>query len=220
MSNVAQEGRIKRLPVGANPPQDTGFFNIGVRPSQEDPGLGGNDGLFGNGQGNPLSEVRLVQQGQDSLLDPQPPKLNPPLSSSEAVVADGAFKTPGLRNVELTAPYFHNGGQLTLEQVVDFYSRGGDFGGLRVLNLKPEEKQQLVAFLKALTDERVRLQKAPFDHPQLFVPNGHPGNQNSVTNDPNVQTQDDTKQATDALLEIPAVGRNGGNPLPNFLASS
>lgn len=130
-------------------------------------------------------------------------------------------KTPGLRNVELTAPYFHNGGQLTLEQVVEFYNRGGDFNEQNIANLDPDierlglsaqEKSDLVAFLKALTDERVRLEKAPFDHPQLFVPNGHPGNQNSVTND-------GKGQATDQLLEIPAVGRNGGNGTPNFLAN-
>ena len=135
---------------------------------------------------------------------------------------DGAFKTPGLRNVELTAPYFHNGGQLTLEQVVEFYNRGGDFheqnidnldADIRHLNLSAENKSDLVAFLKSLTDDRVRYDKAPFDHPQLFVPNGHPGNQNSVTND-------GKGQATDQLLEIPAVGRNGGNGTPNFLASS
>ena len=39
----------------------------------------------------------------------------------------GSFKAPQLRNVELTGPYFHNGGKLTLRQVVDFYVRGGDF---------------------------------------------------------------------------------------------
>ncbi|WP_414587388.1 cytochrome-c peroxidase [Scytonema sp. PCC 10023] len=222
VSTVTQRGRISRAPVRAGGrPEDTGFFSIGVRPASEDPGLGGNDGLDGNGQGNPLSEVRLAQQGKfKQLLGEDPPTLNPPLDPNETVVADGAFKTPGLRNVELTAPYFHNGGQATLEQVVDFYNRGGDFGGLPVLKLTADEKQDLVAFLKALTDERVRNQKAPFDHPQLFVPNGHPGNQNSVTNDPSVQTQDGVTQATDALLEIPAVGRNGGNPLPNFLATS
>ncbi|MBD2773300.1 cytochrome-c peroxidase [Iningainema tapete] len=226
VSSVAQRGRITRAPFGPRRPEDTGFFSIGVRPASEDPGLGGNDGIdgndeFGNPQGNPLSEVRLAQQGTfQQLLGENPPTLNPPLSSTEPVTADGAFKTPGLRNVELTAPYFHNGGQLTLEQVVDFYNRGGDFGGLPVLNLTPEEKQSLVAFMKGLTDERVRFQRAPFDHPQLFVPNGHPGNQNSVTNDPNVQTQDGVRQATDALLEIPAVGRNGGNPLPNFLGAT
>ncbi|HCF30075.1 MAG TPA: cytochrome C peroxidase, partial [Cyanobacteria bacterium UBA11049] len=75
--------------------------------------------------------------------------------------------------------YFHNGGQLTLEQVVEFYNRGGDVKSptntLQPLNLTDVEKQNLVAFLKSLTDERVRLQKAPFDHPSLMVPNGHPG---------------------------------------------
>lgn len=227
VSTVTQRRRISRAPafVGGLA-EDTGFFRIGVRPNNEDPGLGGNDGLNGDGQGNPFSEARLAQQDLAEpgkfkrLLGEDPPTLNPPLTSTETVTADGAFKAPGLRNVELTAPYFHNGGQATLEQVVDFYSRGGDFGGLPVLNLKPEDKQALVAFLKGLTDERVRNQKAPFDHPQLFVPNGHPGNQNSVTIDPKVKTNDGTTQATDALLEIPAVGRNGGaNPLPNFLAT-
>ncbi|MBP5975602.1 cytochrome C peroxidase [Brasilonema sp. CT11] len=223
VSTVAQRGRIGRAPAQAGGrPEDSGFFSAGVRPSSEDPGLGGNDGLDGNGQGNPLSEVRLAQQGKfKQLLGEDPPTLNPPLDPNETVTSDGAFKTPGLRNIELTAPYFHNGGQSTLEQVVDFYNRGGDFGGaLPPLNLTPEEKQALVAFMKGLTDERVRNQKAPFDHPQLFIPNGHPGDQNSVTIDPNVKTQDGTTQATDSLLEIPVVGQNGGNPLPNFLATS
>ncbi|MEH2294891.1 cytochrome-c peroxidase [Nostoc sp.] len=206
VSSVAQNGRIKRSPFGTKSPEDTGFFNIGVRPATDDRGLGGNDSL-----GNPLSEARLAQQGKfRNLLGVDPPTLTPPLNVSESVVADGVFKAPGLRNVELTAPYFHNGGQGTLEQVVDFYSRGGDFGGLPILNLSPEEKQQLVAFLKGLTDERVVHEKAPFDHPQLFVPNGHPGNSTSVTND-------GTGNATDSLLEIPAVGRYGGSGTRNFL---
>jgi hypothetical protein len=81
-----------------------------------------------------------------------------------------------------------------------------------VLNLSEENKEALVAFLRGLTDERVRLDKAPFDHPQLFVTDGHPGNTSSVTND-------GTGKATDTLLEIPAVGRNGGTGTPNFLSS-
>ncbi len=207
VSSVAKDGRIKRAPFGARPPEDNGFFNIGVRPVTDDPGLGGSDPV----QNNPLSEARLAQLGKfQLLLGENPPVLNPPLNSSETVTADGAFKAPGLRNVELTAPYFHNGGQATLEQVVDFYNRGGDFGVLPPLNLSPEEKQQLVAFLKGLTDDRVRYEKAPFDHPQLFVPNGHPGNEKFVTND-------GTGKATDSFLEIPAVGRNGGSAIRNFL---
>jgi hypothetical protein len=127
---------------------------------------------------------------------------------------------PGLRNVELTAPYFHNGGQLTLRDVVDFYNRGGDFaennidnldGDIHPLGLSEEEKTSLVAFLVSLTDDRVRYERAPFDHPQLFVTNGHPGDQKAVTND-------GTGQATTTLIELPAVGRNGiSAPQPNFL---
>ena len=48
---------------------------------------------------------------------PPPPQLG----------VDGAFKIPGLRNVELTGPFFHNGGQATLQQVIEFYARIGDF---------------------------------------------------------------------------------------------
>ncbi|WP_223280216.1 cytochrome-c peroxidase [Nostoc sp. PA-18-2419] len=211
VTNVKKEGRIKRAPFPPNGPEDTGFFKIGVRPTTDDLGLGGNDGLFGNGQGNPLSEARVAQLAKfQVLLGENPPTLSPPLNPSETVFADGAFKAPGLRNVELTAPYFHNGGQATLEQVIDFYNRGGDFGVLPPLNLSPEEKQQLVVFLKGLTDDRVRYEKAPFDHPQLFVPNGHPGNSTHVTDD-------GTGKATDSLLEIPAVGRNGGSAIRNFL---
>ena len=88
------------------------------------------------------------------------------------------FKTPGLRNVELTGPYFHNGDKATLRQVVDFYDRGGDFPNqftdsqIRPLGLTAAEKDALVAFLLSLTDDRVRFQRAPFDHPSCNVPNG------------------------------------------------
>ena len=68
------------------------------------------------------------------------------------------------------------------------------------------EQAALVAFLKSLTDERVRFERAPFDHPQIFVPNGHPGDQNQVLND-------GTGKARDALIEVPAVGAGGGLPL-------
>ena len=89
---------------------------------------------------------------------------------------------PGLRNLELTAPYFHNGGQRTIRQAVEFYNRGGDFREHNVanidfeigkLNLTAQQIDDLVAFLgRPLTDLRV-VQSAHLDHPQLFVPNGH-----------------------------------------------
>ncbi|MBE9205953.1 cytochrome C peroxidase [Nostoc sp. LEGE 06077] len=129
------------------------------------------------------------------------------------------FKIPTLRNIALTAPYMHNGGMATLEQVVDFYNRGrGDDGGAGVapLNLNSQQKADLVTFMRSgLTDQRVLLDKAPFDHPQLFIPNGHPGNQSLVTSSGNTNG---TPTATDQLVEIPAVGSNGvTTPRPNFL---
>jgi len=70
----------------------------------------------------------------------------------------GAFKTPQLRNVALTAPYMHDGSEATLEDVIAFYDRGGNDnpyldGGMRPLNLTAQEKTDLVEFLKTLTSE-------------------------------------------------------------------
>lgn len=74
-----------------------------------------------------------------------------------------AFKTPTVRNVELTAPFMHNGVFETLEEVVEFYEKGGGVGqGMDLpsqtlpdskLKLKESEKKDLIAFLKALTFE-------------------------------------------------------------------
>ena len=97
----------------------------------------------------------------------------------------GSFKAPQLREVELTGPYFHNGGKLTLRQVVDFYVRGGDFPvtnsthrDFNILNLNAElqsdldenDKVALVDYMLEFTDDRVALEQAPFDHPQLILP--------------------------------------------------
>ncbi|MFN8642416.1 MAG: cytochrome c peroxidase [Candidatus Binatia bacterium] len=68
----------------------------------------------------------------------------------------GAFKTPTLRNVELTAPYMHDGSESTLVAVVELYDRGGNKNAwlskeMQPLNLSPQEKIDLVAFMAALT---------------------------------------------------------------------
>ncbi|MDO9104102.1 MAG: cytochrome c peroxidase [Methylovulum sp.] len=122
------------------------------------------------------------------------------------VAVNGAFKVPSLRNIELTGPYMHNGSLLTLEQVVDFYFRGGNFNNAHHFatlvfpqTISAHEKADLVAFLKSLTDERVRWERAPFDHPQLSVPNGH-----KPAADPQ-----NPEQAQDVYLNIPAVGQQG-----------
>lgn len=76
----------------------------------------------------------------------------------------GKFKTPGLRNIALTAPYMHNGMFNTLEEVIDFYSNPYDFVEnpinldsvmIEPLNLSDEQKTDLVNFLHSLTDENI-----------------------------------------------------------------
>jgi cytochrome c peroxidase len=123
---------------------------------------------------------------------------------------DGAFKTPGLRDVELTGPYMHNGSMATLRQVVDFYNRGGNFQNanldsqIRPLGLSDAQEAALVAFMQGLTDPRVVLQQAPFDHPSLCVANGAQGNQSSVTDNGN-------GEAVDNIQCMGAVGQSGVN---------
>ncbi|EIC30888.1 cytochrome c peroxidase [Methylomicrobium album BG8] len=120
-----------------------------------------------------------------------------------------AFKIPTLRNVELTGPYMHNGGMKSLEEVVEFYNRGGNLTNPRhsttlvfFQGMSAQDKSDLVAFLKTLTDERVRWERAPFDHPALQVPHGHEGGENPLG----------SGLAGDRFLEVPAVGRNGRTP--------
>ena len=192
---------------------DKGFYNIGVRPTEEDIGRG-NDAPTGF----PLSYSKLALlkwlHGKDGS-DPLPAFVSefvPDTGLNEAdastsleglfgvfgsngrTVTRGAFKTPMLRNQELQGPYFHSGQSGTLRHVVEFYARGGNFPQTNEQNLDadmdpiplldvspaganvPEAEaniQALVAFLSgALTDQRVINQSAPFDHPQLFVPEG------------------------------------------------
>ena len=71
----------------------------------------------------------------------------------------GAFRTPSLRNVAVTAPYMHDGSLATLEDVIDFYDAGGRPNPflspfIRPLYLADYEKAALVAFLRTLTDQQ------------------------------------------------------------------
>ena len=95
------------------------------------------------------------------LMNPQDSELGRFVVTGNA--ADlGAFKTPTLRDVALTAPYMHNGSLATLTDVVEFYNTGGHINGqaqnnpylsdsIRPLNLDDQQKQELVEFMKALT---------------------------------------------------------------------
>jgi len=140
-------------------------------------------------------------------------------ATEDAGTGNGSFKSISLRNVEFTGPYFHNGGQATLEQVVDFYRRGGDFSpvanDLRPFNISSSQAASLVAFLKALSDDRVKYERAPFDHPELCVPVGHveesPGTPAADARGPH------PRSAVEIWKAIPAVGASGNAaPLRTF----
>jgi hypothetical protein len=130
------------------------------------------------------------------------------------VAVDGAFKSSTLRNIELTGPYMHNGGMKSLEEVVQFYTRGGDFRGTNRQDLDPdvggipelqgnaEKIGAVVEFMLHLTDPRVKYRKAPFDHPELVLPQGTSGVVDGYVRD--------------LLYLLPAVGRDGGEPFGSF----
>lgn len=209
------DASVRRVAAAVNGPVrnrdgnviDKGFNNIGVRPTPDDLGVGGSDEL------GPLSHSKRLFPG--AL-----PATFDGAAVSKGFGIEGAFKIPSLRNVALTAPYFHNGDASTLRQAVELYSRGGNVAPviqtdntpiepLGVPNLTSDEIDALVAWLETLTDERVRYAQAPFDHPQLFVPNGHRGDHLSL--------RGHGREARDILVEIPAVGASGDQPLPGFL---
>ena len=209
---------------------DTGYYHIGVRPTAEDGGLAGTDPVAGKSlsQSEYLRE-RVCNGSDQPIMIPGRPGDGismAPLNCSDETARGGFFKAPQLRNVALTAPYFHNGSQLTLEQVVEFYDRGGDFNtfgeehqymdaDIDLLGLTLQDKTDLVDFLRnGLTDPRTVSQSAPFDHPQLLTPNGHPQSSNGY---PVIVDPKHPGQATSQFMEIPAVGKNGGKPLPTFL---
>lgn len=197
---------------------DVGYYNIGVRPTAEDIGIGANDPF-----GNPLSFSRGLQVG--FLTDPNRP-VGQEVTATTRLAINGSFKTPGLRNVALTAPYMHNGGAATLSQVINVYHRGGDFGRENLPDTSPDvalaggmtifQKRDLLQLMLEMTDARVERRSAPFDHPELIIPNGHTirtGTTSTLINRGNGTAQD-------TLLVIPATGRNGGAPLRRFLGNT
>src|SRR4029079_19595244 len=119
---------------------DAGFFYTGVEPLTNDDGLGRHDVFWR--------------------------ALSPAARANPATDLRGMFKTPSLRNVEFTGPYFHTGSKSTLEQIVDFYTFGGDYGSPSLRRWGPDQSERVAmpAFMKSFTDDRVRFERAPFDH--------------------------------------------------------
>ena len=219
----AVEGLLERMPMQDFQLSiyDGGFYNLGVTLTADDIGRGGTD-PFGHG----LSMAAGFQEiHATSPIDPNYNNflpfaagtivLDPSPQPWEDIATAGTFKTPTLRNTELTGPYFHNGSYSTLAQVIDFYARGGNFTEQNLTTLAPEmfpmplfigqldRKSQMVAFLESLTDERVRWERAPFDHPELMIPIGAETEANGDL------ILDASGNAIDKFKVIPAVGAEG-----------
>jgi cytochrome c peroxidase len=242
--SLAQGEAIEFMIMGDNLEEanyDHGMYNIGVRRSgcgelpcgAEDKGRIANSPFI-----NPLTKkpfpVSLVELtalreatscGQSpavgGCLPPDVARFIPDVPILPRRVTNGAFKAPNLRNIKYSGPYFHVGDSATLRQVVEFYTRGGNFPNTNLHDktvdvdgipplMFPEFDlvarafvESLVEFLaNGLTDERVAFEQGPFDHPQLFIPNGSPENH----------------PKRDLMIEIPAVGTEGrATELPTFL---
>ncbi|MEZ6124600.1 MAG: cytochrome c peroxidase [Planctomycetaceae bacterium] len=192
------DARIERMlfrPDQAPRFYDSGFYNIGVTPddptnSAFDPGVAGDVriDLSADSQGALLSISQRFGQGLVSDLLLRKPFLTHSLArrhNDHWSSTVGSFKTPTMRNVALTPPYFHNGDEATLELVLNHYQTAGQetpvnsnlhpalmptAGEPAETNVPPSLRPALLAFLNALTDERVRTSEAPFDHPSLNIP--------------------------------------------------
>ena len=238
---------------GSKAAYDTGFYNIGVRPTADDLsifnrfnnvpfsfGMLAQEILRGNQAVAPVNQLLL---SGNLRLPTAPDNLAPlpfaitvacapggrgqalgvvngngcrPLNTNEHIAIRGSFKTPGLRNLKFTGPYFHNGSKKSIREVVDFYNVGGHFNlAFNPNNCKNNNKNcvigqvdfdaeiaargfsdleisDLIAFMEqGLTDNRVAKEQAPFDHPQLCLPHGH------------------NADGSTRLVDLPAVGAGG-----------
>ncbi len=205
-------GVINMPPSNPDRVYDLGFYNLGLEDSVEDIG-GGGMGPFG-----PLSLVERLQAGDPSVLQFD---LDIPIGPTEPTATIGAFKAVSLRNIKYTGPYFHDGSMSTLEQVVQFYGRGGDFQdnnmdlsdcmlGMPLIRDQAQAQADLVEFLAhALLDNRVETSAGAFSHPSLPLKEGHVGGSTG-------SVDDGEGEALDEVTEIPATGLAGGQALMEF----
>jgi len=269
------------IPVGDEVQQDEVF--VGLNTVMAEPMLEGFIDSFG-----PFNPAAILGENMNNAIGDQMATW----PNANRVNVQGAFKAAPLRNIELTNPYFHDGGNLTLRQQLDFYVRGGNFPltnkahrDFLVMNLLLEdealggfvdpatcspraplgsaarstcvvvdpttpgavaqfteaEKEEIIVsvvdFLLELTDERVAYERAPFDHPEIFVPldatapengafdsvagnrEGFLANMGGVCADATSMPSAPFPGASSACFrQIPAVGEGGNaSRLSNFL---
>lgn len=133
-------------PFAPNTPNfsDNKFHNIGVAAKGRD-------------FGTLARKATQVSDLQELAFDPNFSELGRFIATRQPKDL-GAFKSSGLRDIALTAPYMHDGSEPTLLSVVEFYNKGGEpnpflDGGITPLKLTEGEKHDLVAFMEALTGQ-------------------------------------------------------------------
>ncbi|MEM7201147.1 MAG: cytochrome c peroxidase [Planctomycetota bacterium] len=116
------------------------------------------------------------RDGQYHNIGVRPPDEDLGRFNVTGLAADrGRFKTPGMRNLALRKRFMHNGIHTSIDELVEFYDRGGDFADnrsplIKPLGLSASDKAAVVAFLRnGLLDPRVANNLPPFDRPTLYT---------------------------------------------------
>jgi cytochrome c peroxidase len=115
-------------------------------------------------QENESEVLGVFANAKDNTIDSDPGRMASKIPEDREEIYRSSFKTVTVRNAKLTAPYFHNGGYNTLEEVLNFYNNGGAAGvGYAyevpnqtlppdALGLTPKETAAIIAFIESLTD--------------------------------------------------------------------
>jgi len=236
---------------------DQGFQNTGANLLSQDLGRYATDaygiplaytmqlaqGITIEPQANICNIVQIGPRSGAPICDANGMVINPVDISQQRVEIGGAMKSPSLRNVALTPPYFHYGGYSNLRDIMDFYNRGGSSrdlpegcipgpgptttctgdtsgsgplgqtafedieegnegsnvaGAIAARGMSGPTMDNIVEFMKALSDPRVACDAGPFDHPELVIFTGY-----------KARDRNRDHRADDKRVRIPAVGIDG-----------
>lgn len=124
----------------------------------------------------PFSATGVAPLREDRGVEEADQNLGSLIPNFDADPGEGQFKSTHLFNLPLTAPYFHDGSAETLEEMMDFYVRGGDFNKqnldshVRELDVSAAEYKRVLKLMRQLTDPRIEAGTPPFSHPSLTIP--------------------------------------------------
>ncbi|MEE2938191.1 MAG: cytochrome c peroxidase [Planctomycetota bacterium] len=132
--------------------------------------------VIGDVGNRPFSATGVAPLRVDAGVQEDDQNLDSIVPNFDADAGEGQFKSTHLFNLPLTAPYFHDGSATTLEEMMDFYVRGGDFNQrnvdshVRELDVSKREYKLVLRLMKQLTDPRIERGEPPFSHPSLVLP--------------------------------------------------